>query len=260
MSDPIKASCGTLADAARYALTTLERYKDTQIGEVRHRLRVTLAAEEVSTAMTEERDMAKARTLLEIILCTAPEHAETRVPHITAALRAEREAVLSWPSDADQSLPEDDAIHAAFPTRSGRHDLYAEAMRLVGARISKGGLVALVNWLLVERAKEHSDAGDDALEIVIQREDELQKVAHANGRAEALAVLGRLVASLPRCLVTGCERSGTRGDSPFGESCDECAERDEDDVPDVAYAPALREALALVGGEHVEGAGGAEEG
>jgi hypothetical protein len=51
----------------------------------------------------------------------------------------------------DSPLPEDDAIDAAHPTRSGRHDLYEEAMRLVGARHSKGALVALVNWLLTER-------------------------------------------------------------------------------------------------------------
>jgi hypothetical protein len=38
----------------------------------------------------------------------------------------------------DQPLPEDDSIDAAHPLRSGRHDLYAEAMRLVGARQSKG--------------------------------------------------------------------------------------------------------------------------
>lgn len=56
----------------------------------------------------------------------------------------------SW---LDASLPEDAAIDAAFPTRSGRHDLYAEAMRLVGARRTKGALVALVNWLLLEREK-----------------------------------------------------------------------------------------------------------
>lgn len=34
----------------------------------------------------------------------------------------------------DDSLPEDDAIAAAHPLRTGRHDLYEEAMRLVGAR------------------------------------------------------------------------------------------------------------------------------
>lgn len=48
----------------------------------------------------------------------------------------------------DKPLPEDERIKAAHPTRTGRHDLYAEAMRLVGARHSKGGLVELVNWLL----------------------------------------------------------------------------------------------------------------
>ncbi len=58
----------------------------------------------------------------------------------------------AWTSGVDTPLPEDAAIAAAHPTRTGRHDLYAEAMRLVGARRSKGGLVALVNWLLCEAA------------------------------------------------------------------------------------------------------------
>jgi hypothetical protein len=44
-------------------------------------------------------------------------------------------------------------IEAAFPTRSGSHEEYATAMRMVGHRHSKGELVALVNWLLVERAR-----------------------------------------------------------------------------------------------------------
>lgn len=61
-------------------------------------------------------------------------------------------------TDIDQPLPEDDAIKAAHPTRSGRHDLYEEAMRLVGAKHSKAALVELVNWLLVER--------DEARELV----------------------------------------------------------------------------------------------
>ena len=46
-------------------------------------------------------------------------------------------------------LAESAAIAAAFPTRSGRHDLYAEAMRLVGERHDKGDLVDLVTWLLL---------------------------------------------------------------------------------------------------------------
>ena len=55
---------------------------------------------------------------------------------------------LAW--DDDRPLPEDEAIDAAFPTRSGRHDTYQEAMRMVGAKRSKGALVALVNWLLIK--------------------------------------------------------------------------------------------------------------
>lgn len=62
----------------------------------------------------------------------------------------------AWAEDTegDTKLPEDAAIKAAFPTRSGRHDLYQEAMRLVGARRSKAGLVELVNWLLLRAEEE----------------------------------------------------------------------------------------------------------
>lgn len=67
-----------------------------------------------------------------------------------AEARAEVARLRTWIGDGDEPLPEDAAIEAAFPTRSGRHDLYAEARRLVGARRSKAGLVALVTWLLVE--------------------------------------------------------------------------------------------------------------
>ena len=48
-----------------------------------------------------------------------------------------------------------DQIREAFPTRSGSHDHYAEAMRMVGHRHSKGELVALVNWLLVRCDNRH---------------------------------------------------------------------------------------------------------
>ena len=46
-----------------------------------------------------------------------------------------------------------EAIDAAFPTRSGSHEEYAVAARMVGNRHSKGALIALVNWLLVENRK-----------------------------------------------------------------------------------------------------------
>ena len=55
-----------------------------------------------------------------------------------------------WQHEIDQPLPEDAEIDAAFPTRSGDHESYNEAHRLVSAKYSKGALVALVNWLLVK--------------------------------------------------------------------------------------------------------------
>jgi hypothetical protein len=42
-----------------------------------------------------------------------------------------------------------DAIHAAHPTRSGSHEEYETACKMVGNRHSKAELVNLVNWLLV---------------------------------------------------------------------------------------------------------------
>ena len=50
--------------------------------------------------------------------------------------------------DEDRPLPEDAAINAAHPIRTGNHAAYAEATRMVGAKRSKGALVELVNWLL----------------------------------------------------------------------------------------------------------------
>lgn len=41
-----------------------------------------------------------------------------------------------------------EAIQAAHPLETKRHDLYNEAMELVGARHEKGDLVDLVNYLL----------------------------------------------------------------------------------------------------------------
>jgi hypothetical protein len=69
-----------------------------------------------------------------------------------SCLREALALVDGEPEWADRPLPEDDEISAAFPPRSGRHDLYVEAMRLVGAKQSKGALVALVNWLLLRIA------------------------------------------------------------------------------------------------------------
>jgi hypothetical protein len=53
----------------------------------------------------------------------------------------------AW-TEEDQELPEDNEIRDAHPLRTGYHDQYVEAMRLVGAKHSKYALVDLVNWLL----------------------------------------------------------------------------------------------------------------
>jgi hypothetical protein len=58
--------------------------------------------------------------------------------------------VTAEPSWEDRPDAWTDRIKAAFPTRSGSHEQYALAMKMVGNRHSKGELVALVNWLLVE--------------------------------------------------------------------------------------------------------------
>lgn len=64
------------------------------------------------------------------------------------AVRLSKFLTCEWTSD--QPLPEDERISAAHPMETGNHALFEEAMRLVGARYSKFGLVNLVNWQLSE--------------------------------------------------------------------------------------------------------------
>jgi cell division protein FtsB len=102
-----------------------------------------------SGAMHGDPQLDDQRAILDAIVATQVEH---------EAMRAEIERLRAW-TDQDEPLPEDDAIAAAFPLfRSKRHDLYAEAIRLVGAKRSKGALVDLVNWLLHERDALRADA------------------------------------------------------------------------------------------------------
>ena len=64
--------------------------------------------------------------------------------------RIERLTALTaaWAPDGDEPLPEDKEIDACHPLKSKDHAGYMEAMRLVGAKRSKGALVNLVHWLL----------------------------------------------------------------------------------------------------------------
>lgn len=79
---------------------------------------------------------------------------EESLAELLAEVRAE---ALAW-ADEDQPLPEDDAITAAHPAYSDKHhDLYLEAMRMVGAKRSKGALVDLVCWLLVRAVEARAE-------------------------------------------------------------------------------------------------------
>ena len=64
----------------------------------------------------------------------------------------ERELIEAkrWPKDGDEPLPEDAEIESAHPCETDDHKTYKKALRLVGARRSKFGLVNLVNWLLTK--------------------------------------------------------------------------------------------------------------
>lgn len=62
------------------------------------------------------------------------------------AEKAKLKELLTWEDVKDEWT---EAIDAAFPTRSGSHDEWGVAMKMVGHRHSKGELVSLVNWLLV---------------------------------------------------------------------------------------------------------------
>lgn len=152
------------ADRARsFRERLLYRLKGTAVGARTGESTMVLARDAeveldiMSVAHRELRRAARrlAKMVLRIEEERKKEHAETdalmtRIVKLEAEI--DRTSVDEWD---DRPIPEDAAIHAAFPTRSERHDLYQEAMRLVGAKRSKGELVKLVNWLL-HRAEEPS--------------------------------------------------------------------------------------------------------
>lgn len=127
------------------------------------------------TAAWDCLERPKDASTLEDILTQLDEAVETQLPYkgtrsvanLVKNLKRELAKGKYWPpmpawsapcegaiqGPDDKPIPEDKYIDLAFPTRSERHDLYAHAMRLVGAKYSKGALVALVNWLL-HRAEE----------------------------------------------------------------------------------------------------------
>lgn len=81
------------------------------------------------------------------------ETSKTRIAELEAEvehLKQQLVAKTAWSED-DRPIPEDNAILDAHPATCEKpdHELYVEAMRMVGAKRSKYALVDLVNWLLV---------------------------------------------------------------------------------------------------------------
>jgi len=79
---------------------------------------------------------------------------------------------FAWDED-DRGLPEDSAIHAAHPVRSGAHDRYMDAARMVGAKRSKYALIDLVNWLMSERdaaVKRAEEAEAKLMGVIVPQE------------------------------------------------------------------------------------------
>lgn len=85
-----------------------------------------------------------------------------------AAANERAEKTLAWTAE-DKPLPEDAEIHAHHPVVNGSHKTYEEALRMVGAKRSKGALVDLVNWLLqrAEAAERRAEANEKKLSALI---------------------------------------------------------------------------------------------
>lgn len=111
---------------------------------------------------------------------------------------------------SDKPIPEDAEIQVNHPHLSGSHETYAEAMRMVGAKRSKGALVDLVNWLLmrleaskgaVATAKTIAQAADRMREHEKKQDDLLRTSEAARQLAEADA------ATLREAVERACEET-----------------------------------------------------
>jgi hypothetical protein len=119
-----------------------------ELGLLREQLKMVEAERDVWSGKACEEEQAKGNGP-----CGGCRHC---LPELVVQLRKEKDEArraARWSISGDQPLkPEEEkAIEAAHPMRSGRHDVYAEALCIVEAKQSKYGLVGVVNWLLHER-------------------------------------------------------------------------------------------------------------
>jgi hypothetical protein len=97
-----------------------------------------------------------------------------------------------------------DAISVAFPTRSGRHDLFARAMAMVGNRNAKAALVSLVNWLLVRLAEAERRETEARADFVAERDRRREIALRLHGEADALRTRAEAAEGLLRSIREDC--------------------------------------------------------
>lgn len=118
-------------------------------------------------------------------LCREVEAQDVAITTLRAEVERLTALTAAWAPSGDETLPEDKQIASIHPTKSGDHDGYMEAMRLVGAKRSKGALVDLVHWLLTfkARAEKMEAAGLEA--VICAEANCLTKDAPATARLRA---------------------------------------------------------------------------
>ena len=79
------------------------------------------------------------------------EHTAFKLLHGRVVSMLSRGTALEEQEWADRPDEWTDRIKAVHPMNTGKHEVYATAMKMVGNRHGKFSLVALVNWLLMER-------------------------------------------------------------------------------------------------------------
>jgi hypothetical protein len=99
---------------------------------------------------------------------------------ILAALRAAIEQERREFGESDREDEYTPAIDAAHPTNTENHELYEQALRIVGNRHSKYALVDAVNWLLFINAQK-----DAEIERLKSRLDDERKVPYCANHADA---------------------------------------------------------------------------
>jgi hypothetical protein len=149
-------------------MTSVEDQLREQIAELENQLSSMVSARDL-VIRDLQAELATARAERDEALVQASE-AVTRIEAKFAKVAVSTEELLAkcdtlveqlrqaraWEDTADEWST---VIAAAYPTRSGSHDEYGIAMRMVSSRRSKGQIVALVNWLLVEQSNAIRELG-----------------------------------------------------------------------------------------------------